>query len=100
MTEPSQVAALIDEVAARVDGVVQVYRAEPVSRVLGARRVDGPKAHVLLVPAPSVRVSVAVADDRAAGVTATAVAAAVRAALPEDWHGAAVHVQVRRITSL
>lgn len=92
---PQQVAELVDAAVAATPGVVRGYRA---AHALAGGLASSPVlAHVTLVPARSVVVSIGVDELADSRDVAGAVAAAVRRALPDDWGEARVRVQVRRV---
>lgn len=96
MTEPTQVARLVDRAVVTADGVADVYVAAPAIAQIaeaGRRQV---LAHVTPLP-KAIRVAIGVHESADVRAVTRAAAAAVRAALPDDWADARLTVQVRRI---
>ncbi|SDH59657.1 hypothetical protein [Agrococcus jejuensis] len=96
MTDPTQVARLVDVAVATVGGVADVYVAAPaIAQVVEAGRRDV-LAHVTPFP-QAIRVAIGVHESADVRAVTRAAAAAVRAVLPDDWSDARLTVQVRRI---
>lgn len=96
MTDPTQVARLVDLAVATIDGVADVYVAAPAIAQIaeaGRRQV---LAHVTPLP-QAVRVAIGVHESADVRAVTRAAATAVREALPDDWTDARLTVQVRRI---
>lgn len=94
-TPPQEVAERADAAVVATPGVVRGYRAAPA--IAGGLAPSPVLAHVSLVPARSLVVSIGVDEGADSREVAAAVAAAVRAAMPADWADVRVRVQVRRI---
>ena len=96
MTDPTEVARLVDASLLHVRGVAHRYVAAPaVAQIAEAGRRQV-LAHVTPMP-KAVRVAIGVHQSDDVRSVTRAAAAAVRAALPEDWAEARLTVQVRRI---
>ncbi len=96
MTDPTDVARLADASLAAVPGVAHAYVAAPaMAQIVEAGRRDV-LAHVTPLP-KAIRVAIGVHESADVRAVTRAAAAAVRAALPDDWSDARLTVQVRRI---
>ena len=96
MTDPTEVARLVDACLLDVPGVAHRYVAAPALAQIaeaGRRQV---LAHVTPLP-QAVRVAIGVHESADVRTVTRAAAAAVRSALPDDWADARVTVQVRRV---
>ena len=96
MTDPTEVARLVDASLLDVRGVAHRYVAAPAFAQIAEAGRREVLAHVTPLP-QTVRVAVGVHQSDDVRAVTRAAAAAVRAALPEDWADARVTVQVRRI---
>ncbi|MFC7431653.1 MULTISPECIES: hypothetical protein [unclassified Agrococcus] len=96
MTDPTDVARLVDASVATVRGVAHVYVAAPAMAQIAEAGRREVLAHVTPLPR-TIRVAIGVHQSADVRAATRAVATAVRAALPDDWSDARLTVQVRRI---